>query len=331
MIISSSYSATKTYKFSAIHFVIKHFIFAFVSLCVMNFISKQKKHLKNIGHVLWAVNVFLLVCVILFGYSAKGAKRWVSLFGFNLQPSEFVKVGVVLQSSYYLKKNSYLFALTYLIPLAFILLQPDLGTALLLVCLACAQIVCQDDKLNLKLIVLSCLAVFSVLLVSYITLPHVYERINLFFNTDKDVYGLGYQKHKAFLTIISGKLFGKGFGKGEIKDFLPDAHTDYILAVIIEEFGAIGGVSVISLFILLGLRCRKLTAKNEYLSLVQYSTILLILGQTWLNMASTLSIIPSKGITIPLISYGGSGIIAQGFIFGILLAVSNRKSRIDSH
>lgn len=328
MIISSSYSATRTYKLQSISFVIKQFLFAFISLGCINFVSKQEKHLKKLGHIIWIVNVFLLICVILFGHSAKGAKRWISFSFFNLQPSEFIKIGIIIQSSYYVYHNLYLYFLTYIIPISFILLQPDLGTALLLICLAFAQLIAKNETINWKLIVISFLSVFIVIACSYWMLPHVNQRIQLFLNSGQDIYGLGYQKHKSFLAIISGGLFGKGFGKGDIKDFLPDAHTDYIFSVIIEEFGAIGGYFVVLLFILLGLRCRQLRAKNDFFSMIQYSSVLLILGQAWLNISSTLSLIPSKGISIPLISYGGSGIIAQGIIFGTLLAVSVKKSNM---
>ncbi len=296
----------------------------------MNIIQKHEKHLKKIGHFIWIMNVLLLLCVILFGHSAKGAKRWISFLSFNFQPSEFIKIGIILQSSYFLQKNFYLYFLTYAIPLSFIILQPDLGTVLLLSCLACVQLINKNNKINFKLIFISFLSLFFILIVSYFCFSHVYERINLFLYPSNDLFGVGYQKHKAFLTIINGGFFGKGFGKGEMKDFLPDAHTDYIFAVIAEEFGVFGACLVILLFVLLGLRCRKLTTKNDYFAMVQFSAIILILGQAWLNIASTLSIIPAKGIPLPLVSYGGSGMISQGILFGLLLAVSNKKSNVRS-
>lgn len=325
MVISSSYGATKIYKFSSVHFAYKHFVFAIGALVLMNLISKQEKYMQKIGHFIWFLTVFFLICVLVFGHSAKGAKRWIYIFGFNFQPSEFVKIGIVLQSSYFLYTNLYFYFLTYAIPMFFILLQPDIGTAVLLLCLGAAQLFSNQKQLNWKILITSIFSIMLLIVLAYFSFSHVQERINMFLNPNTDIFGIGYQKHKAFLTIANGGFFGKGFGKGVIKDLLPDAHTDYIFAVIIEEFGLLGGVFVLTLFVLLGLRCRVLTAKNEYFGTVQYSALLLILGQAWMNIASTLAIIPSKGITLPLISYGGSGIITQGILFGILVATSRKK------
>lgn len=319
MVISASYGATKVYSVSSTHFIFKHLIFCSISLFCIRFFSSKGNWLDKIGTYTWIISIIGLIVVLAFP-SIKGANRWISILGISIQPAEFCKIGAILQGAKYLEKNWEKFFAAYLIPIFLLLLQPDLGTSILLIAFACAQIM--TKRFNIKYIIISFFSFIVLISSSYFLFNHVRLRINVFLNPSADLYGAGYQLHKSILSIKSGGFFGRGFGKGIIKDFLPDAHTDFVFSVLSEEFGILGGLFLIFLFVSLGLRILKLQPEDEYFSLVQYTLLISILAQTWLNIASTLALIPAKGLTLPLVSYGGSSLIAQGIIFGILLATS---------
>jgi len=328
MIVSSSYGATKTYSLSNFHFALKHLTFCGLSLFCMRFFSRKLDWLDTIGKVFWIGSIIGLVIVLFFSHSMKGASRWISILGFSIQPSEFAKIGVILEGAKYIEKNWSRFFAVYAIPMGLIILQPDLGNTVLLLGLATAQVI--TKKFNLKYIFYGFAIFVALLSVAYLAFPHVQNRIHVFLNPNEDLFGIGYQRYKSFLAMKNGGLFGRGFGKGIIKDFLPDAHTDFIFSVIIEEFGIIAGFFVIGLFIALAWRVLKLLAKDPYIQMVQYSILVCILASAWLNIASTLSLIPTKGLTLPLISYGGSGLIVQGILFGILLAITKSPNKFSS-
>lgn len=331
MIVSSSYTATKVYSFSSYYFVVKHIVFCALTLFLMRFFSTKLHWLDKFGYILWLISIAGLIAVFFFGNSINGAKRWISLFGISLQPSEFAKIAVILQGAKYMTKqvDKQAFLITYLIPIVLILLQPDLGNTILIVALGAAQFIAKN--FNLKYISLSILSFFALIILAYFLLDHVSMRINSFFMAQADIFGSGYQNYKSFLAMKNGGLLGKGFGKGVVKDFLPDAHTDFVFSVIVEEFGILGGMIVILLFVSLGYRVSKLLAVDEYIQLVQYSIIIFILAQAWLNIASTLSLIPTKGLTLPLVSYGGSGMLMQGITFGILLMTTRSATTFQNN
>lgn len=325
MIVSSSYAATKVYSVANIYFAMKHIVFCVSALFCIRFFSTKLHWLDKMGKIFWWASLIGLIIVLFFSGAVKGASRWISLFGISIQPSEFMKIAVILEGAKYMQKEDWrMFAVIYLVPIFLILLQPDLGSAFLILAIAIAQIM--TKHFNVKYIFLGILFMLFLVVVAYFSFDHVKVRINTFLNPSMDLFGAGYQRYKSFLAIKNGGFFGRGFGKGVIKDFLPDAHTDFVFSVLIEEFGVFGGLIVIGLFMLLGYRVLKILASDGYIKLVQYSFIIAILAQAWLNIASTLSLIPAKGLVLPLISYGGSGMIMQGISFGILLATSKVSS-----
>lgn len=326
VIFSSSYAASKVYSVSSLYFALKHILFCTMSIICMRFFAKKKELIPKIGSVIWAASMFCLVLVLILPTAIKGANRWISIFGFSIQPSEFVKIGIIIEGAKYIEKDWHRFFITYALPMILILIQPDLGNTLIILAIGIAQILI--TRFNFKYIIYTGIFAVSLLTISYFTFDHVHSRINIFLNPQQDIFGKGYQKHKSLLAMRNGGFLGKGFGKGVIKDFLPDAHTDYVFSVIIEEFGIIGGIFVILLFMLLGLRVMQVLPVNENHALIQYSFVILILSQAWLNIASTLAIIPAKGLTLPLISYGGSSLMTQGIIFGIIMALSKGNSLV---
>lgn len=318
VVISSSYSATKIYSLKYNHYAVKHFCFCLLSLFAMRFFSKQKKNLEMFGKLIWYGSIILLIVVLFVNNSIKGASRWISLFGFSLQPSEFAKIGIMLEGAKYVHNDWKNFALTYLVPMSLILIQPDLGNTFLIASVGLAQIITKNFEI--KYLGAGFISLCMLFFVAYFSFSHVQKRVDIFLNPHADIYGAGYQRSKSLLAIQNGGMCGLGFGKGVIKDVLPDAHTDFVFSVIIEEFGLLGGLFVIMLFMILGIRVLSLLAKDEKTYMIQYTFIISILAQAWLNIASTLSLIPTKGLPMPLVSYGGSGLLMQGICFGILLA-----------
>jgi cell division protein FtsW len=318
-VVSASYGACKVYSLSAMHFALKHFVFCILALFIMHIFSKQRNNLKIIGVVFWWASVIALIAVFFLGSSAKGARRWISLFGFSFQPSEFAKIGVILEGARF-SNNLSRFFVVYFIPILLILLEPDLGTAFIILAIGIAQLMVK--RFNFRYFAISIALSVVLVFLAYFLFEHVRLRIDAFFSVS-DILGKGYQKYKSYLAMKNGGLFGTGFGKGSIKDFLPDAHTDFIFSVIIEEFGVLGGLMIIFAFINIALRSLKLQPSNDYLKMIHYSSLISILMQAWLNIASALSLIPTKGLTLPFVSYGGSGLIVQGVFFGILLATND--------
>ncbi len=324
LVISASYSATKVYNVNSFHFALKHFIFAIIAIVLMH-ITARRKNFENFGTVLWVLCIIGIVLTFIFTAS-KGANRWISIFGLTIQPSEFIKIALIIQGSKFVGKNWNLFFISYFIPIGLLLIQPDLGSCILITFIATAQIIVK--KFNIQYIVIALLIGVCLIFISYNLFSHVRLRIDVFLNPKKDIFNSGYQVYKSYLAMKNGGLFGLGFGKGIIKNFLPDSHTDFIFSVLIEEFGIAGGLVIIYLFFKLGLQILKNQTDNPNLLIIQYSCIAILLGQAWLNIASAISLIPTKGLTLPLVSYGGSALIAQGIIFGILIACSNTQNNL---
>ena len=325
VVLSASYGASKSYSVSALFFFMKHVVFCIASIILIHIFAKQKNRLQNIGKFIWVLSIILLIVTLFLGSSVKGARRWISFFGFSFQPSELAKIGVLIQGSFNYKSLKNLLII-YMLPILLIIIQPDLGTSFVIMCLGLFQVLIKNFKW--KYIIIGILALIALFFFAYFSFSHVQARIDAFFSVS-DIYGKGYQKYKSYLAMKNGGFFGQGFGKGVIKDLLPDSHTDFIFSVVIEEFGILGGLCVIFSFIKLGLRALVLEPKNEYFKVVHNSVLFLITSQAWLNIASALSLIPTKGLILPLISYGGSGLIVQGIAFGILLSVCEEKSKIS--
>lgn len=326
VIVSASYGAVKVYSLSTFYFASKHILFCFISILIMRVLSRQRKNIQNLGKVIWWGSLIALFLVMLFGNTSKGARRWINIAGFSIQPSEFAKIGVIIEGAKYYGNWSF-FPFIYFLPLVMIFFQPDFGTSFILIFLAFFQLISRN--FNLKVIGISLLLSISLFAAAYLSFGHVRARIDTFLSPKTDVLGKGYQQNKAFLAMKNGGLFGRGFGKGVIKDLLPDAHTDFIFAVIVEEFGILGGLFVISLFIALGLRIMALREKDTFFGLVQHSLAVYILAQAWLNISSTMGLIPTKGLTLPLLSYGGSAMLGHSICIGLISATSRKKSYME--
>ncbi len=323
--------AERTHR-DTFYFIYRQLIFlcpAVGVLFVSSFFSFQQ--VRRISGLILLGAMACMVWVILFGTEIQGAKRWMYFLGIGLQPSEFVKpsfavVCAWLMASGRLIKQFPGYTLSiglYGIIAALLLLQPDVG-----MCITVSAIFGVELFLSgIPLVVVGILgAIFaSGGVVAYFVFDHVHQRVNSFLNPE---VGKAFQVEKSLETLKNAGWFGKGPGEGVVKYELPDAHTDFILAVSAEEFGFILTVFLIAVFAYVILRGFYLMRheNNHFCQIAVSGLLTQIAVQVIINMGSTLNMLPTKGMTLPFISYGGSSLVSVGFAFGIILALTKRHT-----
>ncbi len=270
------------------------------------------------------------VATLFVGTEVKGATRWLYVAGVSIQPSEFLKpafavVGAALISRTRLEERGIGYLVTVLLLAAIagvLVLQPDIGTTLLVAAVWCLQIFIAGCPL--VLIALIALLFMGGGVGAYFTFSHVRLRIDQFLDPSS---GEGYQVRRALEAFHSGGLFGRGPGEGRVKEVLPDAHADFIFAVAGEEFGLLICMLLVALFAFVVLRGLIRAFKDTDLFVVLAAGALLSLFgmQALMNMASTMHLMPPKGITLPFISYGGSAMIALAWTMGMILALTRDR------
>ncbi len=275
-------------------------------------------------------SVLLLVLTLVAGTEIKGATRWISVAGFSLQPSEFAKpcFAVVSAWMFALQREengvpgARIAVALWLLMIALLLAQPDVGQAVLLSAIWGTQLFLA----GLPLVWIAVLAVLGAggLVAAYFALPHVTARIDSFLDPDA---GDRYQINRSLEAFVNGGLLGRGPGEGTVKAQLPDAHSDFIFAVAGEEMGLIACLIILGLFAFVVLRgFARLMGENSFFVLLAASGLLVQFGlQAFINMASTLHLMPTKGMTLPFLSYGGSSLMALALGMGMLLALTRRR------
>ncbi len=272
----------------------------------------------------------LLLLTLFVGTEIKGASRWLNLFGFSIQPSEFVKPCLAVAAAWMFAEakldprfpgNPIALGLYGLVT-GLLLLQPDVGQAFLVLATFGAQLF----LIGLPMIWVAgfCLLGVAGLTVAYFVLPHVTARIDSFLDPNS---GDHYQVDRSIEAFMNGGLFGRGPGEGTVKAQLPDVHADFIFAVAGEEFGAVVCLGIVALFAFVVLRSlSKLLAERSLFVLLAATGLLVQFGlQALINMGSTLRLMPTKGMTLPFISYGGSSLLALALGMGMLLALTRRR------
>ncbi len=307
----------------------KHILYCFLAIIVMIIISsldnRTIRRLSLFGIIFFMI---LLISVLLLDYEIKGSKRWFKIAGLSIQPSEFIKPFFLILSAWFLSKGiegqkiylNILF-LFFIIIAGLIILQPDFGMTFLFA----ASFFCQLFIAGLSILLV--IAFISILIVLSITcfylFEHVRKRINTFLDpTSSDTY----QIDLSLEAFKSGGLLGKGPAHGIIKDKIPDASTDFIFAVAGEELGFIFCSLIILLIILLVIRflLQLLKFKEPYLIIAIVGLISSYGLQSLINIFSALGVIPTKGMTLPFISYGGSSLISSAILFGFLLSLTKK-------
>lgn len=313
-------------------FIIKNIIFSCLGFCIIVITSAfNEERIKSLIPLGFVGLILLMMLVLQFGTQNKGAVRWIYLFGFSLQPSEIAKPFFVVLISYTLtnfKKDQNLniifSTLIYMIFAFLLLLQPDIGMLILVSIVFAVQLflIMIQLKYFVGLGSLSLVAFTSF----YFLFQHFHDRINifikgLFFGGEKT-----YQIQKSLGAFSNGGFLGKGPLEGSVKNYIPDAHTDFIFSVIGEEFGSVVCFIIICIFFYIAIRfILKVVDSNSnyrYLSVVSLS--FLFLFQALINIGVTLNLLPTKGMTLPLISYGGSSMIGSSITIGLLFALTKK-------
>lgn len=335
LVFSASPSVARRIGFADYHFIKRQIVFIFVSLALIITLSMQQlKTIRRIAIIGYAVTLCLMILTLFAGYETKGASRWIRVLGFSLQPSEFIKPTFVVVSAWLLdgsKKfedfpggilSAGLFALTA----GMLLLQPDVGMTIVVSFIWGFQLFLAG--LPLMLVAILGLMAIAGAVGAYFAFDHVHNRVQQFFASGND---LGYQVKKSLDAFSSGNLLGRGPGEGVVKLNLPDAHTDFIFAVAGEEFGVWLCLIIVAIFAVIVIRSLWLSLKDNNLFIVYASAGLAAsFGlQGIINMASTLHLMPTKGMTLPFISYGGSSLFASAVGIGMLLAITRRNSSAE--
>ncbi len=276
------------------------------------------------------IAVALLSLTFLIGMEIKGARRWIHLPGFSLQPSEFVKPTFAVVAAWLFsmqrKQESFpgdfLSIGLYLVIMGMLLLQPDVGMAIVVTSVWFSQFFLAG--LRMYWVVLLGGSGIASLVGAYFVFPHVASRINRFLDPAS---GDTYQISTALEAFLNGGLLGRGPGEGTVKSVLPDAHSDFVFAVAGEEFGLVACLVVVGLFAFVVLRgfARALQDSNLFVLLAVAGLLVQFGLQALINMGSTLNLIPTKGMTLPFISYGGSSLLALSLGMGFMLALTRRR------
>ncbi len=295
--------------------------------------------LDRYAYVLYAGTLALLVATAALGAFGGGARRWISIGPVAIQPSEFAKLGLVLSLARYLHRQMepgaglslrmlIVPALLLGVPAVLVLKQPDLGTVIVLVLSTGALLLLAGLRLRLVL-ALTLIVVPAVPYLWQHLKPYQQRRVLTFINPDADPLGAGYHIIQSKIAIGSGMLHGKGFLRGTQNrlNFLPEQHTDFIFAVLAEEWGFIGACVLLGLYVALLTRCFLVAwrARDSFGALVAFGLTASIFSQVLVNIAMATGALPVVGITLPFLSYGGSSMLTCLISIGLLLNISMRR------
>ena len=293
----------------------------FVLFLVLSFVQTKVWH--RIGYIFYLVILFMLFWALYFGVTASGSQRWISLYVFNLQPSELMKIAIIISfAKFYHRTKSMevnriknvvqpLVILT--IPIFLVIAQPDLGTAILIAGTGISVMWLSGLKLKYfvySFLILMVTAPFAISLLK----PYQKLRVLTFFNPDRDPLGAGYQIIQSKIAVGSGGLAGKGFLKGTqgYLEFLPEKHTDFIFTLFSEEFGFVGSIFLLILYVILIYRIILIgfKSRNYFGKLYCFGFASAIFIYVMVNMSMVLGILPIVGSPLPIMSYGGSSMLA---------------------
>lgn len=319
-------------------FLKRQAVYAALALVIVYFTSRiDYRQLKRFTYpVLGAVTVLLILSVIGFGHSGGGAARWLAIGPIHIQPSEAAKLALVLWLAYSLEKKQEkvrsfsIGMLPHLLMAGFLMVlclkQPDFGGASVLLLLTFTLLFVAGARLGYLLgaaMLGSAFAVWAVRFTSY-----RWERMLAWFNMNEHRQDLAYQPFQSVMSFGSGRFTGMGLGKGLQALYLPEAHTDFIAAIIGEELGFLGVLGLCAVFLLIvarGVRAA-MAAADDYGSYIAFGISVLFGTQSLINLAVAMAIFPTKGLTLPFVSYGGSSLLVNAAAAGILLSISRQPA-----
>ena len=337
--ILNLYSATSKIEISGTPLYLKQIFWLLIGLAVMVPIAFiEYRFYSDIAYIAYSIALFLLIVVLGFGAITSGAQRWVKIGSLSFQPSELVKISLILalakffhrpphQKGYSLKQLALPFLLL-LLPMGLILKQPDLGTSIILLLVFFSILIFVKIRWSSLLTIVVAGGGVVPLLWSFLK-EYQKKRIITFFNPDMDPLGAGYHLIQSKIAVGSGGILGKGFMKGTQSKlgFLPEQQTDFIFSALGEEWGLIGSLLVVGLYfvlILWGLRIA-VQAKDRFGAVLAFGVVAMFFWHIFINIGMVLGIMPVVGIPLPLLSYGGSFIISTLMGVGLLLNVSMRR------
>ena len=307
-------------------FCIFFLLFIVLSFIKINFWYK-------LAYPFYLIVLALLIVVHFFGITASGSTRWIDLFVFNLQPSELMKIALIIFLARYYNRRTlvdvnqlkYMILPTFalFLPVALVVIQPDLGTALLLAIGGLAVVWLAGFRIKYfiySFITFICLAPVVIAILK----PYQKLRILTFFNPERDPLGAGYQIIQSKIAIGSGGLFGKGFLRGSQSylDYLPEKHTDFIFTLFSEEFGFVGSVSLLVIYALIIYRIIVAgnLSRNNFAKLYCYGFAAAFFVYVAINMSMVLGLVPIVGAPLPIMSYGGSAMLSMMLGLGIVMS-----------
>jgi rod shape determining protein RodA len=302
------------------------------------FLAVDYRALTDKSHFIYLALLGLLIYVLAFGTTAGGARRWISFGSFNLQPSEFAKLGVALVLAKFFGENRrgaptsgdlVIAGILTGIPLVLIAREPDLGTAVTLLPILLGIGYIAGMRTRILGVIVGVAIIAAPIAWSYALKPYQKSRVETFLDPSLDPKGAGYQQIQAQITVGSGGLWGKGYRKGTQGQlrFLPVAHNDFIFSALAEEQGFAGVLVVLSLYLIViwrSLEAARL-AKDRLGAYLVMGVLSSFLFQVIYNIAMSAGLLPVKGLTLPLLSYGGSSMIATLASFGLVLSVRMRR------
>jgi cell division protein FtsW len=318
-------------------FIFKQIFFLAVAGAVVVAVSlASPRTIRRVAIIGCIIALVLTATTMVVGVEIKGARRWISLPGMSVQPSEFLKPCFAVVAAWLISEGRRTprfpgtpLAIGIFLVIALLLKsQPDVGMLAVITAVFFAQLYVAG--MNLFLVGIGTLGFGAAGMAAYTFFPHVQKRVQQFLHPGNGI-GADYQPHTALEAFGNGGLLGRGPGEGRVKDVLPDAHADFVFAVAGEEFGMILCLIIIAVFAFIVLRGLLRLLKEPDLFIVLSCTGL-VTGfglQAFVNMASSLQLIPTKGMTLPLISYGGSSALAVALGMGMLLALTRRRHHGD--
>lgn len=313
------------------HFARRQFLFLGLGLALVGFVSLLSvRGVQRLSILLTGVSMAAMVAVLFIGPEIKGATRWLQIGGFTFQPSEFVKPALAVLTAWLLaaahQREGYpgrTFATAVFLAVAvLLLLQPDVGMTLVVSSVWAVQLFLAG--LPIIFVVAMGALFLGGSVAAYLSFDHVKSRVDRFLDPQAE----GYQVGLSLDAFRNGGLTGRGPGEGRVKELLPDAHTDFIFAVAGEEFGMFACLAIVAVFAFVVLRGfeRVLRDENLFVLLAAAGLLVQFAIQAMINLASTLHLIPPKGMTLPFVSYGGSSTLAIALGLGMILSLTRVRS-----
>jgi cell division protein FtsW len=340
MVASSSLHLGEKLANNSLHYPVRQLVHIVLGIGGALFISQiSLKRWSQWGAWLFVIGIALLIIVLIPGVGVKvnGATRWLSLFGFRIQVSEIVKFfSVIYMAGYVTRHNEYIQASTYglakaLLPFGvacfFLMWEPDFGSSVIIIVIAMGVMFLSGARLGQFTIIIMIIIVLAMLLIYFS--PYRWNRVTIFVDPWLEAQGKGFQLVHALMSFGRGEIFGVGLGSGIQKlSYLPEAHTDFLFSVLAEELGLVGVLLVIGLFTLLlrhifSIALRAEQANEMFAAYVAYGLGVWVGFQSIINMGVNMGVLPTKGLTLPLMSYGGGSMMTMCAAMALLFRIQS--------